>query len=144
MVQILNECSFLKPEGIAKVEELHNCKYVFESCLRGKSGTWCNFPAAIFYSETPHPDGSNYMALYQDDGHFYVADGISAVSEDFSGLLVDDKIIYSRYRHDYRMVLEKGNENDAFIDGGRDYVRYDGGELVTLRVVKDKLEVIDA
>ncbi len=137
MVQIRNECSFLKPEGIAKVEELRKCKYVYETCLRGKSGVWCNFPAAIFYSEEAHPQGSNYMALYEDDGYFYVADGLPSVKEDFTGLLVGDEVIYSRYRHDYRMMGE------AFIDGGRDYTRYEGGKPVTLRVVKDKLEVVD-
>lgn len=139
MPKILNECSFLTPEGIAKVEELRNCKYVFESCLRSTGGTWCNFPAAIFYNETPHPQGSNYMALYEDAGSFYVADGISA-TEPFTGLQVGDQIIYSRYRHDYRMIGDV--DEDIFIDGGRDYVRCGGGRTVKLQVVKDKLEVI--
>ena len=144
-MKIHNECTFIKPDGIAKIENMYNAKYVFESCLKTKDGGWSNFPAAIFYTEEKHPQGSNYFALYEDRGtrltkgpRFMITDGISATKE-FIGLRIGDDIIYSRYRHDYRELGE------AMIDGGRDYVRYNPevGKLVKLQVTKDKLEVVN-
>ena len=139
-MKIHNECTFLKPEGVAKVEEMYNAKYVFESCLKTKDGGWSNFPVAIFYTEKAHPRGSNYMGLYRTDfGEFMVTDGISA-TEPFDALQIGEDIIYSRYRHDYREF--KG----AMVDGGRDYFKRsaDRGEPVKLKVVGDHLEVVDA
>lgn len=142
-MKIHNECSFLKYEGIRKVEEKYNAKYVFESCLKTRDGGWCNMPVAIFYTETPHPQGSNYFGLYRTDtGEMMITNGISA-TEPFEAIRVGDNIYYSRYRHDYRSY---GN---FFVDGGRDYIRY-GGEpfgivsQVSLHVNKDKLEIVNA
>jgi len=141
-VKIHNECSFLNPEKIKKIEKLRNAKYVFESCLKGKSGSWLNFPAAIFYTEEPHPEGSNYFAIYWETGidgqRLMITNGISATTEEFAGLQVGQNVIYSRYRHDYRSL------GSGFIDGGRDYTRYNPevGKLVALKVNKDKLEVV--
>lgn len=138
-MNIHNECTWLKPDGIAKVENMYNAKYVFESCLKTVSGDWCNFPAAIFYTETAHPEGSNYFGLYRSplNNQLMIADGISA-TEPFNAIQIGDDIIYSRYRHDYREY------NDAIVDGGRDYFKHNGmGQTVILRVNKDKLEVAD-
>lgn len=141
-MKIHNECSFLKPKEIKSIEKLKNAKYVFESCLKSKDGSWLNFPVAIFYTEEAHPQGSNYFALYQDIGvigtHLMIANGISATTEEFAGLQVGENVIYSRYRHDYRSL------GSGFIDGGRDYTRYNPevGKLVALKVNKDKLEVV--
>lgn len=137
-MRILNECSFLKPEGIKKIEELRNAKYVFESCLKLKDGGWCNWPAAIFYTEEAHPQGSNYFAIFNIDDGFMITNGISA-TEPFNGLLVGEEVVYSRYRHDYREY--KG----AMVDGGRDYFKRssDRGTPVKIKVVKDHLEIIN-
>ena len=134
-MNIHNECTWLKPDGIAKVENMYNAKYVFESCLKTKSG-WCNMPVAIFYTEEPHPEGSNYFGLYRTDfGDLMITNGISA-TEPFNAIQVGDDIIYSRYRHDCRSF--KG----ALVDGGRDYFKHNGvGQTVMLRVNKDKLEI---
>lgn len=147
-MKIHNECTFINPEGIAKVEEMYNATYVFESCLKTRDGGWSNFPVAIFYTEKAHPQGSNYFGLYRqqvsidDKPHILIVDAISA-TEMFVGLQVGEDIIYSRYRHDYRQLDE--SEDGAFIDGGRDYVRTNPeiGKLVHLKVVKDKLELVD-
>jgi hypothetical protein len=141
-MKIHNESTFLKPDGIAKVENMYNAKYVFETCLKTRTGGWSEFPVAIFYTEEAHPEGSNYMGLYRNDfGQFTVCNGISAL-EEFTGLQIGEDIVYSRYRHDYRVLDE---ENDGFIDGGRDYTRCNPnvGKLVTLKVVKDHLEVVE-
>ena len=137
-MNIRNECTFLKPEGIAKIEEAYNAKYVFESCLKTKNGGWCNMPVAIFYTETPHPQGSNYFGLYCNDfGDFMITDGISA-TEPFDALQAGDDVIYSRYRHDFR------EHNGYMVDGGRDYFRRSAdGIPVKLCVNKDKLEIVN-
>lgn len=142
-MKIHNECTFFKPEGIAKIEEMYNAKYVFESCLKTRDGGWCNYPVAIFYTEKAHPQGSNYFGLYEerlsitDKPRLLITNGISA-TEPFDGLKIGEDIIYSRYRHDYRTL------DEAFVDGGRDYFRRgDVGLPVKLKVNKDKLEVVD-
>jgi hypothetical protein len=142
-MKIHNESSWLKPDGIAKVEQMYNAKYVFESCLKTRFGGWSEFPVAIFYTEQAHPEGSNYFGLFKSEfGQLTICNGISAL-EEFIGLQIGEDIIYSRYRHDYCTLNE--NEDGGFIDGGRDYVRTNPeiGKLVKLKVVKDKLEVVD-
>ena len=144
MTKIHNECSFMSEKGIAIIEERYNAKYVFESCIKDTRGNWCDWPSAIFYTETPHPEGSNYFAIYYFGGLAeanipMIANGISAVQSDIYGIDTGDGIIYSRYRHDYRV------HNECMVDGGRDYLRSDGnGKSAVLRVVKDKLvKVVD-
>jgi hypothetical protein len=116
---------------------MYNAKYVFESCIRNNVGGWVNIPVAIFYTEEAHPEGSNYFGLYKNwRGQLMICNGVSA-TEEFNALQIDEDIIYSRYRHDYREY--KG----AMVDGGRDYFRCsaDRGVPVKLKVVKDKLEL---
>lgn len=145
-MKIHNECSFLKPDGIRKMENMYKATFVMESCIKGKHG-WANFPAAIFYTEEAHPQGSNYFALYVDHGYhrprFMITDGISA-TEPFNALQIGEDIIYSRYRHDFREYGE------AYVDGGRDYMKWGTTDVnlketavVKLKVVKDKLEVVE-
>ena len=138
-MKIHNECTFLKPDGIAKVENMYKATFVMESCIKGKHG-WANFPAAIFYTEEAHPQGSNYFALYHNGEQFMITNGITA-TEPFTGVQVGDDVYYSHYRNDYR------NCGPVAIDGGRDYIKLSGDILackqVQLRVNKDKLEVVD-
>jgi hypothetical protein len=141
-MNILNECTFIKPNGIEIIEKKYNAKYVLESSIQGIDGQWFNFPVAIFYTETPHPHGSNYFAMYLHPTkreHLMICDGITAVKETYLGLKVDDNVIYSRYRHDFREL------NDMFVDGGRDYFRSSGPQenVVKFKIVKDKLEIIN-
>lgn len=140
-MNILNECTFIKPNGIEIIENKYNAKYVLESCIQGIDGQWCNFPAAIFYTETPHPHGSNYFAMYYhpEREHFMICDGLTSTKPVYCGLKVGNDVIYSRYRHDYR---ERGN---SFVDGGRDYFRYSGPQenVVKFKIVKDKLEIVN-
>jgi hypothetical protein len=140
-MKILNESSFLKDASIKIIENKMNATYVFESCLKNKYGGWVNFPVAVFYTEQAHPQGSNWFGFYiSDQGDSMITDAISAI-EDFSGIQIDDEVIYSRYRHDYR--THKG----IFVDGGRDYLRFGGERIadakqVRLHVVRDKIELV--
>lgn len=140
-MKILNECSIFTDDTIKLIEEKFNVKYVFESCLKNTEGNWVNFPIAIFYSEEPHPQGSNYMGAYNRDGYMYVTDALSGVEDvTYTGIECNGEVTYSRFRHDYR-----GTGCETFIDGGRDYLRYCGRgpiKLVSFKVVKDKLEIL--
>ncbi len=145
-MKIHNECGFITKDGIAKIENMYKATFVMESCIKDRNGGWCNFPAAIFYTEEAHPQGSNYFALYRErmppldtlEPRIMITNGISA-TEPFDGLQIGEDIIYSRYRHDYREY--KG----AMVDGGRDYFKRssDRGTPVKLKVNKDKLEVVE-
>jgi hypothetical protein len=142
-MNILNQCSFLKPEGVKWIEEKYNATYVFESCLKNRDGGWANFPAAIFYTKEAHPRGSNYFALYMDEtGQPMITDGISATEGHIIGVKAfNNDVIYSRYRHDYRT----SPDGTVFIDGGRDYLKsgmYESDRFVNMKVIKDKLEVV--
>lgn len=66
---------------------------------------------------------------------------LSAVENDIAGIVAKNgDVIYSRYRHDYRM----SPDNSVMIDGGRDYTKNNGGgPIVTLRIVKDKLVIVE-
>jgi hypothetical protein len=140
-MKILNECSFLKNDSIEIIEKKYDAKYVLESCIKNINGSWCNFPAAIFYTQESHPDGSNYFAMYihPERGGLMITNGISATEPVYAGLKVGDNIIYSRYRHDFR------SEGDAFVDGGREYFRFSGPQedIVRFKIFKDKLEILD-
>lgn len=141
-MNILNECTFLTAEQIKDIEEKYAGKYVFESCLKDKDGKWCNFPAAIFYTEKAHPEGSNYFAMFLSHGQIMIADGSSATEGHIVGVEAFNKeIIYSRYRHDYRISSDK----TVFIDGGREYLRsgmYETNRFVNMKVIKDRLEIV--
>lgn len=143
-MNILNECTFLTQEQIRDIEDKYAGTYVFESCLKDKDGKWLNFPAAIFYTDKAHPEGSNYFAMFILHGCLMIADGITAVKNVvYTGLEAEDQVVYSRYRHDFRSL-----KNGAYIDGGRDYFRYGGDSfndynVVRFKVVKDRLDIIN-
>ena len=123
------------------IEDHYNAKYVCTTSLKNKRGGWANFPAAVFYTEEAHPEGSNYFGLYfMPDDTMMISNAISA-TEPFEGLRLGDTVVFSRYRHDYYT-----HEGGMMVDGGRDYMKCfipEGSEIVTLQIKKDKLEVIN-
>jgi len=135
------ESSFLTPEMIETIEKKYKAKYVLESCIKGSSGEWCNFPAAIFYTEEAHPHGSNYFAMYihPHRGGLMISNGFTASVPVYTGAIVEDEVIYSRYRWDYR------SKKNTFVDGGREYFRTDAPleNCVNFKIVKDHLEIVE-
>lgn len=126
---------------IEKVEKKYNAKFVCETPIKDKHG-WRETPSLIFYNEVAHPQGSNYMAIsivigYDDKTDLVITDGISATQCDFVGIVDGDEVIYSRYRHDYRE-----GKTGVIIDGGRDYTRSSGGQMVKMKINEGKLEVM--
>lgn len=157
-MEIHIETSVLAPEQIATVEKLYNAKFVCETCLKGQGGSWSNQPVAIFYQENIPaniPGAGHHFGLYwaaneggnalpsfgqvgqEDRFRLMITNAQSAVNEDWEGIIDGDKVYYSRYRHDFVRTPT------GFVDGGRDYCRRAGGYLVNLRVVNDKLTIVN-
>ena len=146
------ESSIFSADTIKKVEEKYDAKYLLEACLRSKDGMWYNHPAAIFYTEKAHPQGSNYFGLYMYQGlggaaaidpYPMITNGASAIQGIFKGArAADGEIIYSRYRHDYRT----SKDGSVSVDGGRDYFKVaghaEGWKPVEFIVVTDRLELM--
>jgi len=129
---------------ILTLEEQYKAKYVIDTCLRTIDGAWANFPAAIFYTEKAHPQGSNYFAIYKgSSGDWMISNGYEAVQGVFHGILFEDgELVHSSYRHDYFVHRE------AMADGARDYFRSntcpEGAKQIKFEVVNGELKrVID-
>jgi len=147
-MNILTESERFSPEELVRVEANYSAKYVCETCVKGKDG-WVNNSVSIFYQPDPTkvPEGGSqwfgifWQAMHPHDPEspkgLMICNAITAVETDITGIVADNgDVIYSRYRHDYRWSPDKS----VMIDGGRDYDRHNmGGELVTLRIVEDKL-----
>ncbi len=151
-MRVLTESERFSPQRLATVEKHYEAKYVCETCVKNRDGSWANMVVSIFYQSDPAkvPEGgSQWFGLFfrQDfpdpDAPFqlYIVNAISAVENDIQGVVaVNGEVIYSHYRHDYR----HSPDNSVWIDGGRDYTRHGGlGEFVTLRIVEDKLTIVE-
>lgn len=131
--------------SISKVEKKYNCKFVCETQILDPNRNWRDQSSLIFYNSEPHPQGSNYMALsifydYEGMSDLVVSDGISATEQHINGIIDGEEIIYSRYRHDYRV-----GKTGVMIDGGRDYTRSSvsgPGNFVVLKIIEGNLEVL--
>lgn len=127
------------------LEEKYKAKYVIDTCLRTVKEGWANFPAAIFYTEETHPQGSNYFAMFKDPttDDWMISNGYEAVQGVFHGILFEDgELVHSRFRHDYFVHRE------AMADGARDYFRTstcpEGAKHIKFEVMNGELKrVID-
>ena len=136
-MRILTDCSILSEKQIKKIEEKYNAKYVFETQLKLRDSKWSDFSAAVFYSEVPHPKGSNWFGIWNSAGKYMISNAISAVEEPFFGVMAENgDIIFSRHPRDFR----ESDDKTVFIDGGREHRRYDlTHEIVKLIVSKDQV-----
>lgn len=120
---------------IKKLEIAYKAKYVCETSIK-VNGTWTDNPIAIFHTTEPHPKGSNYLGIYYHKGLLMITNAITATETTITGIKAQNgEIIYSRCRHDYR----ESSDGSVFIDGGRDYTRHSGGELVELKIIGGEL-----
>ena len=130
-------------ELIQKIEEKYKAKYICETSIMYNDRNWSENPSAIFYTETPHPEGSNYFAIsVGSDGYYIISDALPSIKkmEPIAAVRSGDEVIYSRYRHDYRTT----KDGKVSIDGGRDYVRVCGEEFNScmLKFENDTLVII--
>jgi hypothetical protein len=139
-MRILTDCSFLSEKQIEKIAEKYNAKYVFESQLKLRGGNWSDFSAAVFYTEIPHPEGSNWFGIWRNGEKYMISNAISAVEEPFFGVLADNgDVIYSRHRHDDHA----SDDGELFIGGGRSHTSHDLTHLVVKLIVsKDKVVIV--
>lgn len=127
--------------NIDEVEKQKNARFVCEVCCRTKSGEWAEEPIAVFYQEVPpNPEYSHYFGLFIRGDSLYITGGQSAVNDPLIGIVADNgDVIYSAYRHDFRTSPDKS----VWIDGGRDYVRTGGEKTVQIKIIEDKLVIIE-
>lgn len=131
----------LKKEGIEKIEKSRNCRYVCEWNVM-QDGKVHDEPMVIFWNDTPHPQGSNWMALFHYNKEWYVRDGITASQLPIECMVSNSKqVLFSKSRHDFR----QSHDRSVSVDGGRDYTRVLGAvrnERVWLLPRNGKLEII--
>lgn len=135
----------LTDDSILRIEQKYDAKYVMDSCLMQQDGSWTNWPAAFFYTEEKHPEGSNYMAFYQNKhAHegWLITNGVRISQGVFKGVVFEDgTLVHSRYRHDYF------DYRGAVVDGGRDYYRTGGlppdARQVTFKVVDGQIVEVE-
>ena len=132
-------------ESIKKIENYYGAKYMSYWCIRDKTGNWSDIPVEVFYQ--PNPDiskgHSHYFGLFVSDitEKVMITDAASAFSGQINGILEDDIVYVSRYRHDFTRTPRRGSS----IDGGRDYLNLSGDpitELVSVAANKDSFEFI--
>lgn len=126
--------------NIENAEKHYNATYVTDMCVRDKNGNWANLPVSIFWVEKPEkPEYSNYLGVFINGGQVFVTNGLSATVEEFWGSEAENgEIIYSRWRHDYRISEDK----TAMVDGGRDYFK-GNGKSVRLKIVGPDVVIIE-
>lgn len=127
--------------NIESVENLYEAKYIGEFSILLKETEWSNFPVAIFYTQDPHPKGSNYIGIYlsPSDNKVYITNGISVSQTEWTGVVNEkNEILYSAFRHDYQ------KHGDLMVDGGKDYLRSSMHPIKKFRIVKGEIEVLDS
>ena len=128
------------PFKIAQIERTKNARYVGEFAINQGSG-WTESPVALFYQDKPPVEGySHYFGILMRGENVYITCGQSAVDTEIIGIMSKEhEVIYSRFRHDYRLT----EDGTCMIDGGRDYLKSNGaGRLVKMKIVEDELVII--
>lgn len=124
---------YFTEDGIKKIEEMRDATYMGYWCGRTKDGGWAERPLDVFYQAEPDVEAghTHYFGLLLADNRILITSADSCFSEPMSGILENDTVYVSRYRHD--MVSTPGGK---IIDGGRDYLRTSEAEssLVTVEV----------
>ena len=123
---------------IEKVEKIYSekdgveVKYVCTTDLNAS-----DVPVDVFYRATPHPQfGNHYFGIYHDHfrGHTMITNADIVESLEFGMIQVDGKYYYSQSHHDYKTV------GDKMIDGGRQYIRSNGG-VITMHIKNGKFYI---
>jgi hypothetical protein len=147
--QVLTDSELFSDEQLGKIERHYGATYICETCIKGTGGNWVNKPVAVFYQpnlDKAPPGASHWFGLYytwqhpMDDDPVLMITNAKSATEPFKGVVAKNgDVIYSRYRHDYVISPDE----TASADGGRDYLRSNKGNgIVTLQIIKDKLEII--
>jgi hypothetical protein len=126
---------------ISEAEKHYKGTYIADLCLKLRNGNWSDEPVSVFWQPKPaQKTHKNYFGLFFQDGKLNICDASSVAEGVWYGMEADDgEVIFSRFRHDYRMSRDK----TAMVDGGRDYGRFMGTRPVTLQVIGADFQVVD-
>lgn len=147
-VKIPEDGYWFKSDGIRKIEEKYDAKYMGYWCTQRPGGGWNESPVDVFYVENPDTSKghTNYFGMFvktdpysgESTGSVYITEASTAFKDPISGIVTDDgEVIVSRYRHDY---VEK---NGYMIDGGRDYTRSSMHPTVMVTVNADQFVITE-
>lgn len=122
------------------IEMLNADRFVNEFCIKDMDGNYINHPVAVYYSKNPDLSKGHkqYPYLQIVNGTLYVGALDAEEIEEYRyqvGIKCSkcEDVIYSTHRHDYRLCECK----ECFVDGGRDYLRCGGGELVKIDLIEN-------
>lgn len=125
--------TYLSQQGIDKISESYKAIYMGSWAKKIANNTmWSEFAIPVFYQ--PNPDfekgHTHYFGIYVGmyDNQVYITDASSCFLEPFAGVIHEDTVLVSKYRHDY---IARGN---VVIDGGRDYTRTNGCDVYEVTV----------
>lgn len=121
---------------ISQAERIYAAKYLGPWCIKNANWRWTTSPVDVFYQAQPaRPEYSNYFGLYRDNinNGLMICNANSFNSETITGMLVDDVLYVSRYRHDCVEI------NGNMIDGGRDYIYTNSKSLVQFNFVDGEI-----
>lgn len=107
-------------KGVKAVEEQKGAKYIGYWAGRTNLDTWGEKPLDVFYVAEPQEGFSNYFGLIVKDDKVLITDALSCFRDPMIGIVENDIVYVSRYRHDYVET-----PSGKIIDGGRDYVKSD-------------------
>lgn len=128
-------------ETLARLEIKHNAKYLGCWCIKDTRGNWSEMPVEVFYQPNPKTElgHSHYFGIFFD--HIYkvwkICDAKSAFSEPIIGIVENDIIYVSRYRHDFVET-----PSGIAIDGGRDYTKIISPDCSVHFIDNDKISSI--
>lgn len=111
---------YFTEKGISKIEEMRDAIYMGYWCGKTKDGGWANRPLDVFYQPNPDVDAghSHYFGLIVQDDRLLITGADSCFSEPMQGIVEDDVVYVSRFRHDFVRT-----PSGSSIDGGRDYTK---------------------
>lgn len=100
-----------------------------------QNGYWTDNILDVFYDPKPAFElgHSHYFGFFRDySGKLFVTKAESIFKNTFTGIkgLINEKYYLSSHRHDYQDCGAAG-----FIDGGRDYIRYDPTKAVDVKII---------
>ena len=133
----------LNEEGVEEISEIYNGTFMGAWAVKDDNGKWSEEPVDIFYVRDPDLEAghSNYFGIFFKEEDCYICNGATAFSEPMAGMVDGDEVKVSRYRHD---CVYSEDEN-FFIDGGRDCTRLGGNpEVRTVIVDADQFIVTGA
>ena len=125
---------YFTEDGVKKIEEMRDAKYMGYWCGKTKDGGWAERPLDVFYQANPDVEAGHghYFGLIVKGDQVLITGADSCFSEPMVGIVENDVVYVSRYRHDY-VKTPAGR----MIDGGRDYVRSDAITGTVKVIVKD-------